>query len=48
VVAAKTISTPTIYRGVIPFVALQLIGLAIVVAYPGLVSGTIRFFRSLF
>jgi TRAP-type mannitol/chloroaromatic compound transport system permease large subunit len=48
VVASKTISTPTIYRGVIPFVALQLIGLTIVVAYPGLVSGTIKFFRSLF
>jgi tripartite ATP-independent transporter DctM subunit len=48
VVATKTITTPTIYRGVIPFVMLQLIGLAIVVAYPELVSGTIRFFRSLF
>ena len=46
VVAAKTISTPTIYRGAVPFVALQLIGLAIVIAYPDLVLGTIRFFRS--
>ena len=44
--AAKTISTPTIYRGAVPFVALQLIGLAIVIAYPDLVLGTIRFFRS--
>jgi TRAP-type mannitol/chloroaromatic compound transport system permease large subunit len=42
------ISTPTIYRGVIPFVALQLIGLTIVIAHPTLVIGTIRFFRSLF
>ena len=48
VVATKTITTPTIYRGVIPFVLLQLAGLAIVVAYPELVTGTIRFFRSLF
>jgi tripartite ATP-independent transporter DctM subunit len=48
VVSTKTISTPTIYRGVIPFVMLQLIGLTIVIAYPNLVLGTIRFFRSLF
>jgi tripartite ATP-independent transporter DctM subunit len=48
VVAQKTISTPTIYRGVIPFVALQVAGLAITIAYPQLVLGTIRFFRSLF
>jgi tripartite ATP-independent transporter DctM subunit len=48
VVATKTITTPTIYRGAIPFVLLQLAGLAIVVAYPELVTGTIRFFRSLF
>lgn len=48
VVAPKTISTPTIYRGAIPFVLLQMAGLAIVIAYPELVSGTIRFFRSLF
>jgi hypothetical protein len=27
---------------------LQLVGLAIVVAYPNLVTGTIRFFRSFF
>jgi tripartite ATP-independent transporter DctM subunit len=46
VVSAATISTPTIYRGVIPFVALQLIGLVIVVAYPQVVNGTIAFFRS--
>jgi tripartite ATP-independent transporter DctM subunit len=46
VVATKTITTPTIYRGVIPFVLLQVIGLALVVAYPNLVMGTIRFFRS--
>ena len=45
-VAAKTITTPTIYRGAIPFVLLQVIGLALVIAYPNLVMGTIRFFRS--
>jgi TRAP-type mannitol/chloroaromatic compound transport system permease large subunit len=34
------------YRGVIPFVGLQLIGLTIVAAYPQLVTGTITLFRS--
>jgi TRAP-type mannitol/chloroaromatic compound transport system permease large subunit len=47
-VSSKTIPTETIYRGVIPFVLLQAIGLAITVAYPPIVLGTIRFFRSLF
>ena len=46
VVSSDTISTPTIYRGVIPFVTLQLIGLTIVIAYPQVVNGTIAFFRS--
>jgi tripartite ATP-independent transporter DctM subunit len=46
VISSSTISTPTIYRGVLPFVALQVIGLAITIAYPSLVLGTIRFFRS--
>jgi tripartite ATP-independent transporter DctM subunit len=44
-VAPPEISTPTIYRGAIPFVALQLIGLALVVTYPEVVTGLIRFFR---
>jgi tripartite ATP-independent transporter DctM subunit len=47
-VAPPTITTPDIYRGVIPFVTLQLIGLTIVIMYPQLVLGTITFFRSLF
>ena len=47
-VAPPEIKTPDIYRGVIPFVTLQLIGLTIVVMYPQLVLGTITFFRSLF
>jgi tripartite ATP-independent transporter DctM subunit len=46
VVSPSTISTPTIYRGVLPFLALQLIGLTIVIAYPEVVNGTIAFFRS--
>jgi tripartite ATP-independent transporter DctM subunit len=46
VVPAETISTPTIYRGVIPFVLIQLIGLTITIAYPEVVLGTIKFFRS--
>ena len=46
VVSAETISTPTIYRGVVPFVALQIIGLIITIAFPEVVLGTITFFRS--
>lgn len=48
VASAEEISTPTIYRGVLPFVALQAIGLAVVVTYPQLVQGPIVWFRSLF
>jgi tripartite ATP-independent transporter DctM subunit len=48
VVSTETVTTPQIYRGVIPFVALQLIGLTITIMYPELVRGTITFFRSLF
>ncbi len=47
-VAPPHIRTPEIYRGAIPFVALQLIGLAIVIAFPGLVLDTITFIRGLF
>jgi tripartite ATP-independent transporter DctM subunit len=46
VVPPATISTPTIYRGALPFVALQVIGLVITVTYPNVVLGTISFFRS--
>ena len=46
VVPSETISTPTIYRGVIPFVLIQVIGLILTIAYPEVVLGTIRFFRS--
>ena len=45
-VAPPEITTVQIYRGVIPFVALQLIGLTTTIAFPGLVTGTITFFRS--
>ncbi|HEV8436568.1 MAG TPA: TRAP transporter large permease subunit [Methylomirabilota bacterium] len=45
-VAPAQITTTTIYRGVAPFVVLQLIGLTIAITYPQLVHGTIRFFRS--
>jgi tripartite ATP-independent transporter DctM subunit len=47
-VAPPEIDTKEIYRGAIPFVALQLIGLTLVITYPELVHGPIRFFRSLF
>ncbi len=46
VVSTSVITTPTIYRGVIPFVALQAIGMTITIAFPELTLGTIRFFRS--
>jgi tripartite ATP-independent transporter DctM subunit len=45
-VAPPEVTTPQMYRGVIPFVGLQLIGLTIVIAYPQLVNGTITLFRS--
>ena len=44
-VAPPEITTPDIYRGVIPFVALQMIGLATVVVYPELVTMLFRLFR---
>jgi tripartite ATP-independent transporter DctM subunit len=37
-VATKAVSTSEIYRGIVPFVCIQLIALAIVIAYPGLVT----------
>lgn len=39
--APETLSTQQIYRGVIPFVVLQLIGLGILVAFPVLVVGVL-------
>jgi len=47
-VAPPEVDTKEIYRGVLPFVAIQMIGLAATVAFPELVHGPIRFFRSLF
>ncbi len=44
-VAPPEITTPHIYRGVIPFVALQLIGLTLVIAYPPLATWLIRVLR---
>ena len=44
-VAPPEITTPDIYRGVLPFVALQVIGLATVVAFPELVTMLFRLFR---
>jgi tripartite ATP-independent transporter DctM subunit len=44
-VAPAEISTPTIYRGAVPFVGLQLVGLTVAVAFPELVFWLIRFFR---
>jgi tripartite ATP-independent transporter DctM subunit len=47
-VAPPEIETPEIYRGVLPFVVLQLIGLVFIIMYPQFVHGPISFFRSLF
>ncbi|OGK84078.1 MAG: C4-dicarboxylate ABC transporter [Candidatus Rokubacteria bacterium GWA2_73_35] len=44
-VAPPEITTGDIYRGVIPFLALQLIGMTLVIAYPDIVFVMIRFFR---
>jgi tripartite ATP-independent transporter DctM subunit len=45
-VAPPEVKTMDIYRGVVPFVALQLIGLALTIALPILVFGPLRFFRN--
>ena len=45
-VAPPEITTGDIYRGVIPFIALQLIGLTMIIAFPETVFALIRFFRS--
>jgi TRAP-type mannitol/chloroaromatic compound transport system permease large subunit len=37
-VTPPRISTTAIYRGVVPFIAIQLTGLALLVAFPGLAS----------
>jgi tripartite ATP-independent transporter DctM subunit len=44
-VAPPEITTPDIYRGVIPFVALQVIGLTLVIAYPSLATWLIQALR---
>ena len=44
-VAPPAIKTEEIYRGVVPFIALQLIGLTLVIAFPDIVFSLIRFFR---
>jgi tripartite ATP-independent transporter DctM subunit len=44
-VAPPEITTGDIYRGVIPFIALQLIGLTTIIAFPDIVFVLIRFFR---
>ena len=38
-VAPKGISTLQIYRGVVPFIGIQLVGLVLIIAFPGLVTG---------
>ncbi|HEV8533176.1 MAG TPA: TRAP transporter large permease subunit [Methylomirabilota bacterium] len=44
-VAPPEITTPHIYRGVVPFVCLQLIGLTLVIVYPSLATWLIRALR---
>ncbi len=38
-VAPKSVRTAQIYRGVVPFIVIQLIGLLLVILFPGLVTG---------
>ncbi len=40
-VAPPEVKTTTIYRGVVPFIGIQLIGLVLVIAFPELVTGLI-------
>lgn len=44
-VAPPEIRTEDIYRGVVPFIALQLIGLTLVIMFPEMVNVLIRFLR---
>jgi tripartite ATP-independent transporter DctM subunit len=44
-VAPPKITTGDIYRGVVPFIALQLIGLTLIIAFPEIVYALIRVFR---
>ncbi|MBI4638256.1 MAG: TRAP transporter large permease subunit [Candidatus Rokubacteria bacterium] len=44
-VAPPEVKTQEIYKGVVPFIALQLIGLTLIVAFPQIVFSLIRFFR---
>jgi TRAP-type mannitol/chloroaromatic compound transport system permease large subunit len=44
-VAPPEVKTTDIYRGVVPLVALQLIGLTLTIAFPELVFGLLRLFR---
>jgi tripartite ATP-independent transporter DctM subunit len=41
-VTPPEVRTTQIYRGVVPFIALQLLGLLLIVLFPGLVTGLVR------
>ncbi len=45
-IAPPSITTGDIYRGVVPFIILQCIGLTLVIAFPGIVYALIHFFRA--
>jgi TRAP-type mannitol/chloroaromatic compound transport system permease large subunit len=45
-VAPPEIRTEEIYRGVLPFVALQLIGMTLTIAFPDLVFALLRYLRA--
>jgi tripartite ATP-independent transporter DctM subunit len=44
-VAPPEVTTAQIYRGATPFVVLQVVGLALIILFPELVFGPLRFFR---
>lgn len=45
-IAPPSITTGDIYRGVVPFIGLQLIGLTLIIVFPEIVYALIRFFRA--
>ena len=45
-VAPAEVKTVEIYRGAVPFVVLQLIGLTLTIVFPELVFALLRFFRT--
>ena len=41
-VAPTALTTAEIYKGVMPFIVIQLLGLALICIFPGIVTGLLR------